>query len=194
MADVTLRDLLIKIGFDVKDSGVVLADKRVNDLAKSVLKLGTVLIGMGVAFFGLAYSTARNAMELAKYSRILNTSTQELQKLKNAANLSEVSFESLMMGLRMFNRTIGEAQLGHKEFSKKLTESGITSLKVNGQWKSQTELLEEVADKMSKVSNSSKRVAIAMELFGRSGSEMLPFLMQGRKGIEDLLKVTDDYG
>lgn len=194
MADISLRDLLIKVGFDVKDAGLIKVNKEVGSLIGSTVKLGAVIASLGAVFFGLAYSTARNAVEIAKYSKILGTTTDELQRLRNAAQLSEVDFDSLMIGLRMFNRTIGEAQQGHKEFSKRLAEGGITSLKVNGIWKTQTQLLEDVSDKLANTANASKRVAIAVELFGRSGTQLLPFLTKGKKGIEELMQATDQYG
>jgi len=51
-----------------------------------------------------------------------------------------------------------------------------------------------IADRFSKMTNPMRRAALAQKFFGRTGREMLPVLMKGRKGITDNLKMADKYG
>jgi biotin operon repressor len=56
------------------------------------------------------------------------------------------------------------------------------------------EVILEVADAFQKMHNPAQRAALTQKLFGRTGRELLPVLMKGRKGIEDQLHMADQYG
>lgn len=57
-----------------------------------------------------------------------------------------------------------------------------------------SEVILEAADAISKMESPTKRAAAAQALFGKAGLKLLPILQQGRKGIEDNLKMTERYG
>jgi hypothetical protein len=52
----------------------------------------------------------------------------------------------------------------------------------------------EIADAFSKMPNKARRAALTQKLFGRTGRELLPVLVKGRKGIQDQLDMADRYG
>jgi len=56
------------------------------------------------------------------------------------------------------------------------------------------EVLLEVADALSKMKNPAERTAAAQALLGRAGISLLPVLMKGRSGIDELLKTQERYG
>jgi hypothetical protein len=56
------------------------------------------------------------------------------------------------------------------------------------------EKLAVVADKFKNMDDGPKKVALAMQLFGRSGKELIPILNLGSKGIEQLNQKLDEYG
>jgi len=55
-------------------------------------------------------------------------------------------------------------------------------------------VLSKVADAFSKMENPARRVALAQQLFGRSGQALVPILMKGSKGIDELLAKQKSYG
>lgn len=55
-------------------------------------------------------------------------------------------------------------------------------------------VLGEVADALQKTTNPAERSALAQQLLGRSGQQLLPILMQGREGIAKLLEEQKSYG
>lgn len=55
-------------------------------------------------------------------------------------------------------------------------------------------VLGHVADALSKMTDPAQRSALAQQLLGRSGRALLPVLMQGQKGIDELLAKQKDYG
>jgi hypothetical protein len=195
MAETTLRDLLIKIGFDVKDNGLIRADKEINSLISNVTKLSAIIVAFVGSMYALAHATSQEIDELNNWSATLGMSVQELQKLKDAADMADIDFYALTSSIKIFNKNIGEAMNGSKEMAKTLNGAGITSLKkANGEWKTQSELLEDVADKISKARNSQEKMSIAMGAFGRGGEQILRLLLQGKNGIKDLLGITEQFG
>ena len=54
--------------------------------------------------------------------------------------------------------------------------------------------LGEVADRFEKMPNGTEKTALAMQLFGRSGAQLLPVLNRGSAGLADLSKKADELG
>lgn len=195
MAEMTLRELLIKIGFNVQDAGLKKADASINSMRRGVLWLGTAITGMATAMGGLVYSTAEYATELSKTASMLGMSTKELQELRGAAELAHVDTEKLTMGMRFFGRITGEALRGSKAGMKAFAEVGITSFRnANGTVKTQMQLLEEVADRIVALRNPQLQLAAIFKLFSRGGTSMLPFLKEGSMGIKELIGYFDAFG
>lgn len=71
---------------------------------------------------------------------------------------------------------------------------GINVKDAQGKTKSFNDLLLEVSDKFKELKNGSEKTAIAMDLFGRSGKDMLPLLNQGSQAIQDMEKKADQLG
>lgn len=191
----TIRELLIKVGFDVKKEALDRAEQSVQGLRKSVMWLATGIAVTSTALFGLVYSASKAGNELGHLSEIMGIDVEELQRLKEGASLANVNFQSLIVGIRFFGRAVGEALNGQKQFAQYLRRAGITSLKdQNGQIKTQIALLKEVAEKIRNTTNAQQKLAIAQNLFGRGGADVISFLNRGATGIDDLMGAIDDYG
>ena len=75
-----------------------------------------------------------------------------------------------------------------------LGKLGITVKKADGQTKSFNDILLETSDKFKVLPDGAEKTAIAMELFGRAGKDMIPFLNQGSDGIKNLQVQADKLG
>lgn len=60
---------------------------------------------------------------------------------------------------------------------------GIKVQDANGNLKSSDQLLKEVAGKFAGYQDGAAKAALAQELFGRSGAELMPLLNAGAEGI-----------
>jgi len=191
----TLRELLIKVGFDVKKEALDRADASVLNLRKSVMWLATGIAAASTALIGLVYSASKVGAEIEHISEITGLSTRQIQQFKGAADLSNVGFENLTRGLKFFGRVVGEALNGQKAYVQYLKEAGITTLRdQNGQIKSQSELLKEVAEKIKNTATVQQKLVIMQDLFSRSGINMLSFLNKGAAGIDKNMQAMEDYG
>ena len=110
-----------------------------------------------------------------------------LSTLKFAVEENDASFEDLQIGLRAFSRNVVEAASDPaSQAGKAFSGLSVAVADTAGKLKGNEQLLKEVATGLLTLPEGAERSARAMELFGRSGEQLIPFLSQGATGIERL--------
>ncbi|RWC12364.1 MAG: phage tail tape measure protein [Mesorhizobium sp.] len=71
---------------------------------------------------------------------------------------------------------------------------GVKIFDASGKLRSNEAILLDVADAFARMPPSARKAALAVELFGKSGAELLPFLDQAKAGILDLSKQAEQLG
>jgi hypothetical protein len=146
------------------------------------VSVGAVVAGIGV----LIKNTIETADEFAKMSQRTGVSVESLSTLKYAADLAGVSMEGLDNGFRKFNSNIYDASLG-METSKEAFDALNISIKNNdGTLKSTETLMMDVADRFKDMNDGARKAALAQDLFGKSGTNLIPLLNSGSDGIQSL--------
>lgn len=111
-------------------------------------------------------------------------STAALSELGFAAEQSGADLETLETGLRKMQKLIGDAADGSASAGDALGKLGLTLTSLQGMAPEQQFKL--IAERLSKIEDPTLRAAAAMEIFGKSGTRLLPLVQDGAKGIEDL--------
>lgn len=183
-----LREIIARFAFDFDDAGVKKADSAIFGLLGSVKEFaGALGAGLGVGFmFHFVAGLAEEADALQKQSDALGLSMKEMQEWQYAAMMQNVSAEAL-------TKTLGRLS-GGKYDAKALAELGVKAEESGGKLKSGTDLLEDVAEGLSKIEDPSKRNAIAMKVLGKSYLQLMPLLQGGAKGIQELRDEFDQLG
>ena len=159
---------------------------KTNALAGSMGKLGGAvagLVGIG-AITALSRKVLTLGDRLQKVSLQTGLAVEELEILQFAASQSGVGTEALNKSMQKFSRTIGDADQGIKESSDAFDLLGISITANDGKLKDSSTLFLEVAEAIKGIEEPARRSAIASDLFGRSGGELLPLLQQGAFGID----------
>jgi uncharacterized phage infection (PIP) family protein YhgE len=151
-----------------------------NSLFNVKTALTALAAGAGIREF------ATQIDDLAKKSRMLGLTVNELQRLQFAASQTGVSSEQLSKGLERFSRSISEASTGIGTGMRSFEALGITVTKADGSLRPTSELLEETADRLKSIEDPADRVRIAFDLFGRSGAGLVNTLMEGSEGLKAL--------
>jgi len=159
---------------------------KTNLLAGGMGKLGGAVAGLvGVAGIGaLTRKVLQLGDRLQKVSLQTGLAVEELEILQFAASQSGVGTEALNKSMQKFNRTIGDADQGIKESSDAFARLGISITANDGKIKDSSALFVEVAEAIKGIESPARQAAIASDLFGRSGVELLPLLQQGAFGID----------
>ncbi|HLA84316.1 MAG TPA: phage tail tape measure protein [Thermoguttaceae bacterium] len=112
--------------------------------------------------------------------------------LEYAAKQSGVSTQGLATGIRQLAKNSVAAASGSKEMAAAFEQLGVDAAALAKM--TPDEQLKVMADKLSAVENPTLRAALAMKVFGRSGTELLPLLLEGSQGIDALIKRAETLG
>src|SRR5262249_35108732 len=89
---------------------------------------------------------------------------------------------------------VGPKMLKLAIFSKDMEELGVKFKDAKGNVLSMEEVLGDVADKFKTMPDGVDKTRIAMDLFGRSGKDMIPVLNLGKEGIQDVADEAKKLG
>ena len=132
--------------------------------------------------------------ELVGMAERAGTTVDKLSGLGYAASQSASSLEGLQKGLgNLADRAADAAEKGG-ESAAAFEKIGVSVKDQQGNLKNSSDLLLEIADKFSQYENGAAKSALATDLFGKSGKELIPLLNRGAAGIEDLRKKAEALG
>ena len=126
--------------------------------------------------------------------RLMGGTATEVSEIAGAMRLSGMDTSKANASLTIFAKKMIAAQSGTASAASAFSSLGVSLKDANGNTKESGQLLEEVADKFAAMPDGATKTAAAVQLFGRSGTAMLPFLNKGSKGIEELKKKAEELG
>lgn len=162
-------------------------------------RLQTLLAGLGVTlsaggFVAFVKGAIDSADQLNKLSQKIGISVEALSTLRFAAELSDVSLETLQKGIKTLSQTIVEANSGIGDGVEVFDALGISVKNTDGTLKSAEQVLLEVADVFATLEDGTVKTTLAVKLFGKAGQDMIPLLNQGKAGIEQLRLEAERLG
>jgi len=177
------------VGFNkAMDKAAFKATNSFNKITSGVQRMaGMFALALGPAVLGRAIKRViDDADELGKMSRKIGVSVQSLSVWRHAAQLAGSEFAVLTKGVARFSRVMSDASAGLMTAKRPLDQLGVSFQNTNGTLRNVEEAMLDVADSFQKMENGAKKAALAQELFGRAGVELIPFLNEGRSGIEKI--------
>ena len=158
------------------------------DTARSV---NGVLANLGVAVSVAGLTTmVKSAIDtgdaLDEMSQRVGVSVETLSVWKPAAEQSGVSGESFEKGLRKLSTTLLEAATGSEDAARKFAAAGVEFKNQDGTLRATDQVLLDLAERFKAMPDGAEKTALAIQLFGKSGADLIPFLNQGRDGINEL--------
>lgn len=158
------------------------------DAAKSVngvlANLGVAMSAAGLA--AMVKSSLESADALNKLSQRVGITVETLSTLMPVAELSGVSAEKFETGLKKLATAMFEAATGSEESARRFKALGVEFENQDGTLRATDAVLLDLADRFKAMPDGAQKSALAIELFGKNGIELIPFLNQGRDGIAAL--------
>ncbi len=168
------------------------------DFADTSKKTALVFGAIGAGLMLYAKNATDYTVELTRNSKELSRNTgqtiEDSSRLLYVTQRLGLSADQTSTTFGIFSKKIKEAQDSADPAASTLGKLDINVRNTDGSFKSFNQVLLDTADKFKGMSDGSQKTALAMELFGRSGKDMIPVLNQGSKGIQDLEKRADDLG
>ena len=159
--------------------------------------LGMAVRGVGTAFKALFAAAAisgfasvvKGAIDSADSFQKLEVRTgiaaEKLMAYVEAGKLADVSQKQLEVGLKTLARTQVEAADGVATYADTYSKLGIDVKKANGDLKPTDQLLGEIADRFADLPDGPEKAAAALDLFGKSGVDMITMLNGGSAALEE---------
>lgn len=189
------RTLGFKFGGDATGFHKALGSVRkgVGQASKAVVAAGAAAAAASVAVWAKALQGAANyADELGKTAKKTGLSTDELQRLTFAANLSGAELGNLSQSVLRMHRSISDLEEGSKEATDAFAALGISAKDLEGLTPDQK--FNKISEAIAGVADAGKRVDLASTIFGRGGTELLPMLTEGAAGFRALKKEREALG
>lgn len=171
-------------------------DAGFTKLNASVLALGA---GGAVAAAG-AFLTSRTldavnlADQLNKASQRTGVAVEALSQYQYAAELSDVSNETLTASLAKLARNMDQAAQGTKEQAAAFDAIGVSVKNADGTLRSTQDVFDDIAVALGRLPDGATKTAIAMQLFGRAGAQLVPLLNANADGFRAVRKEADGLG
>ncbi len=172
--------------------------KRAMAIERGVKRIGTAA---GLIVAAMATATAAGVKSAIDYADQLNdmnqrlgVSAEALSGWAYAAKQSGTDIDALGTGLKKLAKNMAEA-LDPKSSQGRMFEAlGISITDSAGKLRDVEDVLPEVASAFKSLDNATLESAMAMELFGKSGTDLIEFLNLGGDGIEKMRDRARELG
>lgn len=176
--------------------GLQNASKKLKAFGDAITGWGQKMTAIGAAvtapLIGSAKAFSEMGDRMAKMSQRTGISVETLSELAYAAELSGADLDTLEGSLRKMQKAIVAAAEGSESATEALGQLGLTVEDLRGL--SPDQQFKFIADRLSQIQSPAVKAALAMELFGKSGTQLLPLMSEGAKGIEALQQQARDLG
>ncbi len=202
-----IGSLILKLKTDASDMerGLARAARSTDDFGKFVsnaAKVGAVALGAlsaiaattGAALVSMTKASANVGDELNKASQKTGVAVETLSGLRFAADLSDVSMEQLSTSMGKLARAQQDAATGSTTARTTFQALGVTYKEADGTLRPLNDVMLDAADKLAQMEDETKRAALAQEMFGKSGMQMLPLLNQGSAAIRAQMEEAKALG
>ena len=156
--------------------------------------LSTAATGVVASLGAISYKAGQNADDLNTMSKVYGISTKDLQKYSAAADLVDVSVETIAKSHTKLEKSMASASKGTGANAEAFEKLGVSVVDANGDLRNGDEVWQDVIKALGKVENETERDALAMQLMGKSAAELNPLIEDGGETYEKMAQTMQKYG
>lgn len=160
-------------------------------VAQATKGISTAAGGALAGLAGIAYKSVTAADELLTLSKQTGIATDELQKMKYASDLVDVSVEEITGAMTKMKKNMASTS---KDTQAAFAQIGVSVTDANGQLRNTTDVFYEVLQGLSNISNETERDIVAMTLFGKSADQLAGIIDDGGEALKSLGQEAQDLG
>lgn len=177
------------------------ASAKMSAFGEASVKAGESLRGLSmvagavdVALAGLTVKAGATADDLNTMAKVTGISTQELQKYKLSADLLDVSVETIAKSQTKMKKSMYSAQQGSEGMAEAFNTLGVSIVDSNGNLRDQETVFEESIKALGQMSNETERDALAMQIFGKSATELNPLIEDNGETFQKVADIFSQNG
>ena len=163
------------------------AFRRMKSEANAAAKVIGASLATAAAGAAYAIKGAIDEMDqISKTAQKIGTTTEALSALQYAAKLSDVSVGQLQAGMTRLVRAQAEAARGTERYVDLFGAIGVAALNADGSLRNSADVMTDLADVFASLPDGATKTALAVELLGRSGADLIPLLNGGATGLAEM--------
>ena len=177
MAEKANVEVIIK-GKDQASGAMGKVGKSVENMGAKFTKVGGIIAAVGIGMLATAgkmvsdYAKAGDAV--AKMARRTGIGTEALSEMRHVAEISGTSLGGFEKGIKKMQKTITDAASGQAEYVETFEALGVSMEDLVG--KTPEEQFWILRDALSEVDDFTTKAALSQEVFGKSGTDLMPII------------------
>ncbi|MEP9374994.1 phage tail tape measure protein [Mesorhizobium sp. KR1-2] len=198
MTNAVIGALRVNLGIDTAQfsDGLKQAQSSADKFAGYMKTAFVAAAAAAAAALGAIAVGVRNSLKEAdamdKMASKIGIPIEELSKLKYAAEVAGISMEGLQTGVGKLAKNMDD--VAHGKGPKAFERLGISVTDAGGKMKTTSQVMAEISDKFAKMPNGAEKTALAMQLMGKSGADMIPLLNGGSAALNGMLAEAKALG
>jgi len=152
----------------------------------------TAAVAVGKACWDGANSVAQYGDEIDKTSQKVGMSAKAYQQWDYVMQISGTSMQDCTVGLKTMTNKIDDALNGSKQATEQFSRLGISVDDLKG--KSREDIFGMVVKSLQNVEDSTTKAALANDMFGKSGQNLIPLFNTSNEDTQKLMEQTEKYG
>lgn len=169
-------------------------DAQTVALVGGLAALAAAIVSAERALVNLTRESAAYADEILTMSTTTGIATESLQEYTYAADLLDVSVETITGSQARLIRSMGAAQEGTAAQADAFAKLGVTYQNTDGSLRNAEEVFWDTIDALGQMQNETERDAIAMDLLGRSAQDLNPLIKAGSDRMAELADEAHEMG
>ena len=158
------------------------AGAKIEEVGHKLQGISGAAAAVGGGLLKLGYDAAKSADEMLTLSQQTGITTDEIQKMKYASDLVDVSLEDITGALRKMKPKMDE----NNETFKNL---GVSVTNADGSLRSATDVFYDAVAALAQIPNEVERDQVAMDLFGKGADQLAGIIDDGGAALR---KYGDD--
>lgn len=189
-----IRELALKLGLEVDSASMAEGIGFEKALEKGLEKIVDVAKEVAEAIKENIKDAIEYGDKVNKAAQSIGIARGALQELQYVGELADVGAQEMAQSIGLLSKNMYAASKGGEEQAKVFAKLGVQLKGSDGKLRSADEVLGDIAEKFSTMPDGVEKTALALETFGRAGKQMIPFLNEGREGLEELRQEARDLG
>ena len=175
--------------------------EQFKDMGNKLTAAGHAMQGLSTAAAAVAASIGAVTVKSGKWADDINTmskvysiGTKELQMYSAAADLVDVSVETIAKSHVKLEKTMYSAANGSKAQAEAYEKLGVEIQNADGTLRSSDDVFNDVISALGKMTDETERDAIAQQLMGKSAAELNPLIEDGGETYKNVAETMQKYG
>ena len=160
---------------------------KIEGVGQKLAPLSTAATAALGGLVTLAYNAITAADDLNTLAKQTGLTTEEIQKMKYAADLIDVPFETISKALTKMKSKMDPT-------NKTFQQLGVSVTNADGSMRGANEVFYEVVQALSQIENETERDQLAMELFGKSADELAGIIDDGGEALAEYGAQAEELG